>query len=319
MLAWNTRELALRCVESIVEHCDPRITEVIVFDNASSDGTATALRARFPDLRVIESERNLGTARGFNIAMKEAQGDVILRMEADAYVEDSVIHRMAEFMRASPDVGMLGCELRFPDGDHQHTPHRQMSMRLSAFERFWLYKLLPERRRAEILLDGYWPAEEPVVADWLAGITMIRREAFEITGGMDERFFLGGEESEWASRIQRSGYRIVYQPSLGVIYHVGSAAWNQVWTDRGRLRRWHRVGIESYAAQHGCGGAVAYRLAETLGVLFRAMVYATANRLRPDEYYATQARHYRMLFGFYLHLDEVPGDRHCRETFADYD
>jgi len=318
VLAWNTREFALRCVGSIVEHCDPRTTEVLVFDNASCDGTAAALRRHFPDVRVIESERNLGTARGFNLAMKEARGDLILRMEADAYVQDGVIQRMAGFMRASPGVGMLGCELRFPDGQHQHTPHRQMSMRLSALERFWLYRLLPERRRAKILLNGYWPADAPVVADWLAGITMIRREVFELTGGMDERFFLGGEESEWASRIQRSGYRIVYQPGLGVIYHFGSASWNQVWTDRGKLRRWHRVGVESYAAQHGRGGTAAYRLVEALGVLFRATVYATINRLRPDEYYESQARHYRMLFGFYLHLDERPGDRRYRETAADH-
>lgn len=319
VLAWNTRELAVRCVQSIVEHCDLRITEVIVFDNASRDGTATALRARFPDVRVIESERNLGTARGFNLAIKEARGDLILRMEADAFVQDGVIGRMANFMWASPGVGMLGCELRFPDGRHQHTPHRQMSMGLSALERFWLYKLLPERRRARILLNGYWPADEPVVADWLAGITMIRREAFDLTGGMDERFFLGGEESEWASRIQRSGYRIVYQPGLGVIYHVGSASWNQVWTDRGKLRRWHRVGIESYAAQHGRGGAAAYRFVEALGVLFRATVYATINRLRPDEYYESQARHYRMLFGLYLHLEELACDRRYREAAANHD
>jgi GT2 family glycosyltransferase len=312
ILAWNTRELAHQCVQSILDHCDMRLTEVIVLDNASSDGTAASLRERFPGIRVIASDRNLGTGRGFNLAMKEAQADLILRMEPDAYVQDAVVQRMADFMSAAPDVGMLGCELRFPDGRHQHTAHRQMSVRLSVLERFWLYKLFPAHRRSRVLLNGYWPAEEAVEADWLAGITMVRRETFERTGGMDERFYLGGEESEWARRIQRSGYRILYEPGLGVIHHVGSASWNQIWTDRGRLRRWHRVGLESYAVQHGRRSATAYRIVDAVGVLFRALVYGLLNRLRPSQYYSTQASHYRMLFGFCLHMGELSGDRWSR-------
>jgi GT2 family glycosyltransferase len=309
ILTWNTRELALQCVQSILRYCDMSVTEVIVLDNASSDGTAVALRERFPEIRVIESDRNLGTGRGYNVAMREARGDFVLRMEGDAYVRDGVVQRMADYISASSDVGMLGCELRFPDGRHQHTAQRDMSVRLSVLERFWLYKLLPRQRRARTLLDGYWPPDQAVEADWLAGVTMVRREAFERTGGMDERFFLGGEESEWARRIQRAGYRVMYQPSLGVIYHVGSASWNQVWTDRGRLRRWHSVGIESYAVQHGRRAAAAYRLVEACGVLFRAAVYATVNRVHPNGYCAEQAPHYRTLFGLYLHPSELPSDR----------
>jgi len=309
VLTWNTRELAVQCVQSILEHCDMRATEVIVFDNASSDGTAGALRSRFPEVRVIESDRNLGTGPGFNAAIREARGELILRMEPDAYVEDAVIHRMAGFMRATQDVGLLGCELRFPDGRHQHTPQRQMSVRLSIIERFWLYKLLPERQRRRILLDGYWPAHECTDADWLAGITMVRRKAFDRTGGMDERFFLGGEESEWARRIRRAGYRVVYAPSLGVIYHVGSASWDQVWTDRGRLRGWHRAGLESYAVQHGRRAAAAYRVVEACGALFRATVYGVVNRVRPYDYYASEARRFWTMFGFYLHPSELPGER----------
>lgn len=235
-------------------------------------------------------------------------------MQADGYVCDAVIQRMAGFMGAYPDVGMLGCELRFPDGRHQHTAHRHPTVRLSVLERFWLYKLLPKCRRARTLLDGYWPAGEAVDADWLAAMTMVRREVFERTGGMDERFFLVGEESEWARRIGRLGYRITYQPELGVMYHVGSASWNQVWTDRGRLRLWHHMGIKSYAAQHGRVAAVAYYLAEVFGVLFRATVYRVLARVRPNPYYATQVRHYSMVFGFYAHPGERPGDRRLRAT-----
>lgn len=247
IVSWNTRELAIQCVQSLVEHCDLRLTELILVDNASRDGTAASLRDRFSELRVIESERNLGGGRGFNLGMREAAGELILLMQPDAYVCDAVIQRMAEFMWASPDVGMVGCELRYPDGRHQYTAHRDQSIRLAVLERFWLYKLWPKHRRARLLLDGYWPPDQAIDADWLAAVCMVRREAFERTGGIDERFIMGGEESEWARRIRGLGYRVAYEPRLGVIYHVGSASWGQIWTDRGRLRQWHRLGIEGYA------------------------------------------------------------------------
>lgn len=73
VLTCNTRELAHQCVQSILEHCELRLTEVLVLDNASDDGTAASLRERFPALRMIESNQNLGTAAGFNLAMRETR------------------------------------------------------------------------------------------------------------------------------------------------------------------------------------------------------------------------------------------------------
>ena len=317
IVSWNTRELAIQCVQSLVEHCDLRLTELILVDNASRDGTAASLRDRFSELRVIESERNLGGGRGFNLGMREAAGELILLMQPDAYVCDAVIQRMAEFMWASPDVGMVGCELRYPDGRHQYTAHRDQSIRLAVLERFWLYKLWPKHRRARLLLDGYWPPDQAIDADWLAAVCMVRREAFERTGGIDERFIMGGEESEWARRIRGLGYRVAYEPRLGVIYHVGSASWGQIWTDRGRLRQWHRLGIEGYALKHGRAAATAYRLVEALGALFRIAVYSVLVRLRPDRGYGAHARHYRMLLDFYVRPNELPSDLRSRAPALD--
>ncbi|MGH2951618.1 MAG: glycosyltransferase [Solirubrobacterales bacterium] len=317
VVTWNTRDLVLRSVESVLEHTEVEDMEVVVVDNASSDGTAAALRERFPAVRMIENDENVGGPAGFNQGMRVASGEVILLMQNDGYVGDDVIGRMAAHMAEEPDLAMLGCELRYPDGRHQYTARRQMSIWHSAVERFWLYKLFPPRLRDRMLLDGYWPAEQETEADWLAAMQMVSREAFVRTGGFDERFWGGGEEAEWARRVRGLGYRVKYVPRLGVIFHVGSASWTQVWSATEQLRRWHRLGVESYAAQHGGLRGMLYRVVETAGVAFRWTVHSAVCALGGSEYHEHQARHYRMLLGFYLRPTEVDrkgrrGDTHLR-------
>lgn len=300
VVTWNTRDLVVQCVESILEHTRTKETEVIVVDNASSDDTVSTLRQRFPEIRVIESAENLGGPVGFNVGMEAARGETLLLMQNDAYVTDDVVGRMTAYMLDHRDIGILGCELRFPDGRHQYTARRHASIWHSAVERFWLYKLLPPARRDRVLLDGYWPAERETEADWLAAMLMVRAEAFAATGGFDPRFFGGGEESEWAARVHRAGYKIRYVPSLGVMFHIGSASWNQRWSPSEQLEIWHREGLRGYSVQHGRRLAAVYRLTEAAGTAFRCAVYRAANARRPNPYHAQQAEHYRALRDAYL-------------------
>ena len=317
MVTWNTRDLAVRSIDSVLATTTVPGLEVIVVDNASSDGTIDALRNRFPEIRVVANTSNVGAAAAFNHAMMLARGDCMLLLQADAYVTDNVISRMVDYMAANPEVGQLGCELRFPSDRHQHTAIRHMSIWHSLVWRFWLYRLMPVGWRACILLGGYWPAQQEVEPDWLAAIQMVRRDAYVATRGFDERFFAGGEESEWARRVRGAGYRIRYVPSLGVIWHIGSASWLQVWTRTEQLRRWHRLGVASYAVQHGPVRACVYRVVEGTGVAFRCIVYRIAHAVRPNEYHRQQATHHRMLLGFYLRPQERDktgrhGDSHLR-------
>jgi GT2 family glycosyltransferase len=300
VVTWNTCELTEQCVASVLEHTRVDDMELIVVDNASTDDTVAVLRRRFPGIRIIESERNLGGPAGFNLAAKEARGEAVLLMQNDGYVRDDVIGRMTEYLLAHPEIGMLGCELQFPDGRHQYTARRHMSVWHSAVERFWLYKLVPRGRRERVLLDGFWPPEEAVDPDWLAAIQMVRASVYARAGGFDEQFYGGGEESEWGARVARAGFRIRYEPSLGVIFHIGSASWSQVWTPSQQVAGWHRAGLRSYTVQHGRARAAAFRLTEGLGATLRWAVYTAANARRPDEYYAHQAAHFKALRDFYL-------------------
>lgn len=301
-VTYNTCRLVVSCLESVLEHTTTDPLEVIVVDNGSTDGTATALAERFPGVTVIQNERNLGAGAGYNQGMAAARGRLVLLLNSDTYVRDDVIGRAVRRMLDDPGVAVLGCELRYPDGRHQNTAFRRMSIRLSLLERLWLYKLLPPARREEALLGPYWQQHREVEADWLAGaFLLLRRQLFLEAGGLDTRFsFYGGEDSEWGIRLSGLGHRILYAPQLGVVYHVGSATAGKMWTHKEWLRRCHRMGIEVYATQHGRVRAGLYRGAELLGVAVRWLVYRTAATLRPNEYYASQAQQYRWLTEFYL-------------------
>ena len=301
LVTWNSRDGVERCLASIFGHTEGLTYEVIVVDNASSDDTVAAIRAGFPDVRIIENGENVGFARACNQGMDASTCEFLLLLNPDTYVEDNVIGRSVQVLREQPVVGMLGCRLCFPDGRLQHTANRALSIRRSLLERFWLYKLLPKRRRAEILLDGYWDHGHDIEVDWLPGAFMLlRRSLYLESGGFDERFFMYGEDSEWCMRLRRAGNRILFTPTPGTVFHTGSVSSDLVWTEKERLRRGHAGGIESYAALNGRALAACYRMTELLGSIARFTVYSAAGSFRSDPYYADQRRFYRWLIEFYL-------------------
>ena len=301
VVAWNGRQVLARCLRSL-QRCTTSVAlELIVVDNASADGTPEMLAQAFPDVRLLVNAENLGFARACNRGMAAATGELVLALNSDTYVEDDVIGRAAHHLIARPQIGMLGCELRFPNGRRQHTANRRSGIRRSLVERLWLYRLLPRGRRSAWLLGDYWEEDRDIEVDWLAGAFMLlRRELFTVSGGFDERFFMYGEDSEWCARLRRMGHRILYAPSSGAVYHVGAASSDLVWSEHERLERCYRGGLECYAALYGSRRAVLFGLAELLGTTVRWTVYRVAATLRPSAYLRGQAGFYGWLARLYL-------------------
>jgi GT2 family glycosyltransferase len=300
LVSWNCRGALARCIESLIKYTVGVDFEIVVVDNASSDGTVEYLRRSWPDVRVLVNDANVGFAKGCNQGMAVTRGELVLLLNSDTYVEDNVIGRAVAALRERPEIGMLGCRLTFPDGRLQHTANRALTIRRTLLERLWLYKLVPRARRARLLLGGYWDHDEEAEVDWLAGAFMlIRRSICKATGGFDERFWMYGEDSEWCMRLRRLGHRILFTPEPGTVVHSGSVSADVVWTEKERLRRCHQGGIESYAALNGELLAACYRLAELIGSAARVLAYSAANAVRPRRYYAQQARFYRWLIEFY--------------------
>jgi GT2 family glycosyltransferase len=301
VVSWNSAREVERCLRSIRECTVSTPIEVIVVDNASRDGTSAMLRARFPDARLIANRENIGFARACNQGMAAGRGELLLLLNSDTYVVDDVIGRAARRLLERPEIGMLGCEVAFPDGRRQHTANRALSIWRGLVKNLWLYKLLPPGRSAELLLGGYWEEDREIEVDWLAGaFLLLRRGLFEQSGGFHPRFFMYGEDSEWCMRLRRLGHRILYAPRVGTVYHLGSVSSDLVWTEEERLRLCHRGGIESYASLHGPRRARLFRCSELIGAAVRLCVYRVASFVRPRDYYSKQAAFYGLLVRFYL-------------------
>lgn len=297
---WNTRAVLRDCLASIFDCTRALAFEIIVVDNASTDGSVEMLKRDFPQVQVIANDVNAGFAKACNQGMRIFKGELILLLNSDTYVRDDALARMAHYVWSRPEVAMAGCQLQYPDETVQHSAYRSLSIWRSLFEYLWLYKFVPSAKRDELLLGGYWKSDQEIEVDWLAGAFMIlRREVFEAVGGFSEDFFMYGEDSEWCMRIRRTGRKIFYNP-LGVVYHIGSVSSDLEWTEKERLRLCHLGGLRAYAKVNGTALGCIYHLARLLGTTARFAVYAMLTALSSNDYYREQRQVYGWQAEFYL-------------------
>jgi len=233
---WNTRGYLSRCLRSAYDTVTSLKFEVFVVDNASQDGSVGMVRAQFPQVRLIENEVNVGFARANNQAIRGSRGRHILLLNPDTFVMDDAIERMVAFMDSHPDVGAAGCRLYYPSGELQ--PSCTVFPTLSTeFYRFvYLDRSLSHSSGfAECAVSGRYSGDEAsggkaseIEVDAVLGAFMIvRRQAIEQVGLLDESFFMYSEEVDWCYRIKRGGWRICHVPSAEAI-HVGGASTDQV-------------------------------------------------------------------------------------------
>jgi hypothetical protein len=285
-------------VTSILAHTSVTPLELIVVDNGSGDGSAQV--ARSLGAHVIANPRNRGAAAARNQGIAAAQGDLVLLFDSDAYVDGPVVAQAVREMQRRPEVAVLGCELRFPNGRRQFSAERAMSIRTTLLRDLWLYKLVPASQRAKLLLGGYYESGDEVYADWLAApFLLVRRRVFDECGGFNESLF--PEDSEWGIRVSRAGNAILYAPSIGYVVHSGGSS--QRMDLPAVMRQHHWAGIRAYALLNGRKRAAGYWLAQLLGALVRWCVYRVAYRLLSTQpYYETQAAHYASLLAIYREM-----------------
>lgn len=217
VVSYNTRDMTLACLDRFQPEAAGRSIRTIVVDNASSDGTLEAIKARYPDVVCIRSEFNLGFGGGNNLAMRSARENVLILLNADALASAETLANLAARMQEEPQIGALSPRLVCPDGSPQPYAYGDVPTLGYIF-----------RRGARSLL-GFgpmhdWSVTEPVETDWVSGACLcLRREALERVGLFDERFFMYFEDVDLCMRIHKDGWRIVYDPRFEVV-HVGGAS-----------------------------------------------------------------------------------------------
>ncbi len=225
IVSWNVRDLLQRALASVYASWGEQPgLEIIVVDNASHDDSVAMLRENFPGVHIIANTENRGFTGGNNQGLAAATGDFLLLLNPDTEVVDDALPRMAAYLQAHPDVGMVGPQLLNPDGSVQSSRRRFPTLPVLFLESTWLEKLAPRK-----LLRSYYAQEQPddlvQDVDWITGAAMLtRRETVAQVGGMDEGFFMYSEELDWCRRIREAGWRVVYFPEARIVHYEGKSS-----------------------------------------------------------------------------------------------
>ena|SRR3990167_5134938 len=230
VLSFNTKDITDKCLENLLlakaEAERKKIgAEVIVLDNASSDGSAQMIRDKYPGIKLVVSKENTGFAKGNNMAMEKAVGDYFLLINSDVFVKKDTLARAVNYFEKHPDCDVLGCGLTYPDGSFQPgggelpAPGNVATWLLGIELLPLAYKIVSPIHPKNI---RYFAKDREV--GWVTGaFMMLKREVYEKTKGFDEAFFMYTEEVEWSQRIKKAGFKIFYTPDFSVT-HIGKAS-----------------------------------------------------------------------------------------------
>ncbi len=224
IVSWNVRDLLRRCLHSILDIRHSMRVEVVIVDNASTDGSSDMVQAEFPSVHIITNNENRGFPAANNQGLAVAQGRYVLLLNPDTEVIEDGLATMVAFADAHLDVGMVGPQLLYPDGSVQSSRRRFPTLATAAFESTWLEPYAPRR-----LLERYYFLDQPDDAvqdvDWVMGAAMMaRREAIEQVGLMDEGFFMYSEELDWCRRFREAGWRVIYLPTARIVHYEGKSS-----------------------------------------------------------------------------------------------
>jgi GT2 family glycosyltransferase len=206
---------------------DPAGTTVIVVDQQSDGAAADGIEASFPRIQLLRMTGNAGFAAGVNRGAREARAPYLLLLNPDTIVEPDLCTWMADWFDAHPEVGVAGPRLRNDDGTIQASARRFPDCTTAIAGRSsWLTRVLPGNRLSRRNLPALDAAATgPMEVDWVSGACMmIRRDAFDAVGGMDEGFFLYWEDADFCRRVARAGWRTAYCPGAGAVHAGGRSS-----------------------------------------------------------------------------------------------
>jgi GT2 family glycosyltransferase len=227
IVSWNARRYLAQCLESLVAAPSDCPMEVLVVDNASEDGSAELVERDYPQFRVIRTGSNLGFARGNNIGIKAGSAKYIALVNSDVKVLANCLDHLVEYCEAHPDVGMVGPRVLGADGKLQRSCRGFPSLWNMFCRALALDTLFPKWK----LVTGYelshWAQDTERTVDMLSGcFWLVRRQALERVGLLDEKFFMYGEDMDWCRRFWDSGWKVVFVPSAEAIHYGGGSSAN---------------------------------------------------------------------------------------------
>ncbi len=216
---WNTKNLLLDCLKSVYETVTDICFEIFVVDNASDDGSVEAVKENYPDVIIIQNNKNLGFAAANNKAFKKSSGRYALLLNTDAILMPNAIKELFNFMESQKDAAIACGQLLNPDCSKQNSIASFPSLLTFIFNETLLRILFPKKFPSK--LKDY---KEPIEIDsGIGACLMVRKKAMDEVGLFDESYFFFFEETDWALRMKKAGWKIFFVPEAKIIHKQGQS------------------------------------------------------------------------------------------------
>ncbi len=248
VVSYNTQALLRSCIQTIYDYRDDLEVQVLVVDNASSDGSADMIAAEFPEAVLIRNTVNVGFGRANNQALRIATGEHILLLNSDTELSPHALKECIGYLKQNPKIGMLTCKLVMANGSLDPACRRTFPTPFVALCRLLgLSSIFPKSKLFARYNLTYLDPDETYEVDAIVGAFMLMpREAFLEVGLLDEVFFMYGEDLDWCYRFRQAGYGIVYYPKVHILHLKGASSKKRpVWI----IREFHRA-MKLFYAKH---------------------------------------------------------------------
>lgn len=223
MVSLNCREVLRNCLKSIRLTCSSLNYEIIIVDNASSDGTPEHLQKCFPEVQIVRNISNVGFTKATNQAIEKSSGQYILWLNTDTILKADALPKLLQFLEVNPKAGIVGPKVLNPDGTFQPQCRRGLPTPMAALSYLLkLDRLFPSNHAMGQYLLSYLPIDSVNQVDAVSGCCLLaRRQVWNNIGPLDEDYFGFGEDIDWCTRAKKSGWEVWYYPGSCIIHLKG--------------------------------------------------------------------------------------------------
>lgn len=266
---WNARDPLRNCLKSIYEHLAEVDYEIIVVDNASTDGSVEMVKKAWPGVILVENPENVGFARANNIGIRQSTGQYVCLANSDVTFLGGCIGNLVEFMDRNPRVGMAGPRILNPDRTLQPSCRHFPSIWNNLCQTFALNHLFPKSRFFSGPFMNCWAHDEVRRVDVISGcFWMVRRKAIDEVGLLDEDFFLYGEDIDWCRRFHATGWDVIFYPRAEVVHLGGVSSSNAPIKFYIEMKR---ADLQYWRKHHGRVGKAGYMVVTLLNNALRVV------------------------------------------------
>ncbi len=273
----SSKDMLRACLISLLVGNVEVPAEVIVVDNATTNGCVEMIRAEFPQITLIVNAHRDGFAANQNRALRASYGDYILLLNDDTIVRPGTLQTLCDFLNHHPKIGAVGCRLENPDGSLQKSCYKFPSPARSIAENLLLVAAFPNNSwwgdyRA-------WPHDQTREVDFVIGAAMlVRREMIAAVGLLDEGFFVYFEEVDWCRRMKQNGWQVAFTPDTTIVHYGGQSSLD--FKNR-QFVEFTRNQMRYIIKHHGIMGGSIHRLAMLVGAVLRIILWGVAAFTRP--------------------------------------